>query len=455
MDSAYDVRVWAIQTRYKTEGSKKKPLRYVVRWMVSGERFQRSYKIRAQADSFRSELLAAARNGELFDTLTGIPRAKLRTTKRMTWFEFACAYVDSKWQDSAPKSRKSTADNLIAITRALLAGRPGEPDRKLIGSALRHAFNTNERKKAPNTDVRSALRWIEGAAPSVARLAEPAELRSLLSALDQKHDGGLCAPDTIRLRRTTLRNALDYAVELSLLDTNPITEIKTRKHKTTLREVDRRSVANPVQARTLLLAMREINPRLTAFFGVMYYAALRPEEAVNLRRENLSLPGDGWGELHLERAAPEVGAEWTDSDSRTEERSLKHRHTGVGRTVPCAPELSTLLREHLRANGTAADGRLFRAMRSDGPLSSTVYGRAWATARTATFTPDVLASPLAKRPYDLRHAAVSTWLNATGDPTRVAEWAGHTVSVLLRVYARCLDGGEQDARKKVADRLRG
>jgi hypothetical protein len=116
MDSAYDVRVWAIQTRYKMEERKKKPLRYVVRWMVGSERFQRSYKIRAQADSFRSELLTAARNGELFDALEGVPRAKLRTTNRMTWFEFACAYVDLKWEDSAPKSRKSTADNRLFVS---------------------------------------------------------------------------------------------------------------------------------------------------------------------------------------------------------------------------------------------------------------------------------------------------------------------------------------------------
>jgi integrase len=128
---------------------------------------------------------------------------------------------------------------------------------------------------------------------------------------------------------------------------------------------------------------------------------------------------------------------------------------GVGRVVPCPPELTEHLHTHLRAHGTAANGRLFRAMRDDGPLSSSVYGRAWAKARAATFTPEVLATPLAKRPYDLRHAAVSTWLNATGDPTRVAEWAGHTVSVLLRVYAKCLDGGELDARKRVEERLRG
>jgi integrase len=31
-------------------------------------------------------------------------------------------------------------------------------------------------------------------------------------------------------------------------------------------------------------------PRLTAFFAVIYYTALRPEEAVNLRKDNVTLP---------------------------------------------------------------------------------------------------------------------------------------------------------------------
>jgi hypothetical protein len=32
------------------------------------------------------------------------------------------------------------------------------------------------------------------------------------------------------------------------------------------------------------------------------------------------------------------------------------------------------------------------------------------------------ASPLARRPYDLRHACLSTWLNGGVYPTQVAEW---------------------------------
>jgi hypothetical protein len=53
--------------------------------------------------------------------------------------------------------------------------------------------------------------------------------------------------------------------------------------------------------------------------------------------------------------------------------------------------------------------------------------------------------------YDLRHAAVSTWLNAGVPPAQVAEWAGHTVDVLLRVYAKCVAGQQDEAKRLILE----
>jgi len=44
---------------------------------------------------------------------------------------------------------------------------------------------------------------------------------------------------------------------------------------------------------------------------------------------------------------------------------------------------------------------------------------------------------------------VSRWLNAGVPATDVAERAGHSVEVLLRVYARCLDDGEDIANNRI------
>jgi hypothetical protein len=43
-------------------------------------------------------------------------------------------------------------------------------------------------------------------------------------------------------------------------------------------------------------------------------------------------------------------------------------------------------------------------------------------------------------PVLVRHAAVSLWLNAGLPATEVADRAGHSVDVLLKVYAKCIDG---------------
>jgi hypothetical protein len=79
----------------------------------------------------------------------------------------------------------------------------------------------------------------------------------------------------------------------------------------------------------------------------------------------------------------------------------------------------------------------------------------WAAARRFGLTPVQVLSPLADRPYALRHAAVSLWLNAGVAVTDVAERAGHGVDVLLRVYAKCIDGGEQRANRRIDLALRG
>ncbi|HET9895671.1 MAG TPA: hypothetical protein VFQ44_12150 [Streptosporangiaceae bacterium] len=39
-------------------------------------------------------------------------------------------------------------------------------------------------------------------------------------------------------------------------------------------------------------------------------------------------------------------------------------------------------------------------------------------------------------------ADVSTWPNGGVEPTQVAEWAGNSVQVLLRAYAKCIAGCE-------------
>ena len=214
----------------------------------------------------------------------------LRASKGMSWYAFACAYVDLKWPRVAATTRRTHAEALTAVTTAMVTSTRGQPDGKLLRAALkRWAFNT-ARRDDPNCpdDVRSALRWATSHTRPVSALRDPRMLRQVLDGLTVKLDGTPAAPSVTSRRRRILHAALEYAVELELLDKNPMPALKWTPPKTT-HAVDRRRVANPIQARTLLHAVGQQRGgrRLVAFFGCLYYAAMRPEEAISLAKHNL------------------------------------------------------------------------------------------------------------------------------------------------------------------------
>jgi integrase len=116
-----------------------------------------------------------------------------------------------------------------------------------------------------------------------------------------------------------------------------------------------------------------------------------------------------------------------------------------------------LLDKYIETHGVAANGRLFVTRRGPGgayvptagqPIPNNTYTSIWRRARRKVLTTVEQRSPLAKVP-SLRHAAVSLWLNAGVPATQVAKWAGHSLNVLLRVYAKCIYGQEEAARRRI------
>ena len=87
-------------------------------------------------------------------------------------------------------------------------------------------------------------------------------------------------------------------------------------------------------------------------------------------------------------------------------------------------------------------------------LSESSYGRIWQRARDKALTSAQVRSPLAARPYDLRHSGVTLQLNAGVPAPEVARRAGHGVAVLLRVYAGCIEGHAQLWNSRIDDALR-
>jgi hypothetical protein len=449
MSTTYDVKIW--DPRKITDTARG---RWRVRWVVAGHEKGRSFAARPLADGFAGDLRQAIRDGRPFDEATGLP-ATTTATATATWYDHARAYTDMKWAQLAPTSRRSVAEALTTITPALTRHQRGAPDPKTLSRALfGWAFNPGTRNLVPPADVAAALDWAAAASVNVADLDDPAVIRAALGACAVTLGGMPAAATTQRRKRSVLYNALGYAVELGLLPANPVDKVQW-KTPGVAATVDRRVVFGPDLARRLLDAVRAQGPRgehLEAFYGCLYYAATRPSEAIMLAEPDLRLPSRGWGRIDLAVSAARAGRDWTDDGTARQARGLKHRARNETRSVPIPPVLVGMLRAHLRAYGTATDGRLFRTSRG-GLIQDSAYSAVWQAARTAALTPAQQATPLARRPYDARHAAVSLWLNAGVPATEVARRAGHSVAVLLTVYAHCIDGQADAVNKRIADAL--
>lgn len=458
METTFTVKIWTIVVRELSSGRRT----YRVRWRVGNKSWSRNYATRALAESFRSQLVSAQNRGEAFRIADGLPVSTSRELNDQGWFEFAQRYADMKWPRAAAKSRAGNADALASATFAMLATDRGRPADAVLRRAMTGwAFNPKRRDAEKPAEIERALKWLASNTVPVSRLDDSATLRLVLDQLALKMDGKPAAAKTFSRKRAVIYNALEYGVEQNLLSENRLGKVKWTAPKQA-RAIDTRVVINRRQASCLLAAVeaqqvpgqlrRSSGPRLVAFFATMYYSALRPEEATMLSEPDLVLPESGWGKLLLSQTAPIAGGAWTNSGERRDRRQLKQRGVGEVRSVPCPPPLTALLHQHIERFGTAADGRLFCNL-TGGDLAESTIARVWDRARKAALSEAEYASVLARRPYDLRHACVSTWLAAGVPSTQIAEWAGHSVAVLHQTYAKVIAGQESSALARIGDAL--
>jgi integrase len=459
--STFDVRVWSVKKIRLKNGSS-----WQVRWQVAGRPRPntRNFASKTAAESRRAEILTAVRKGEAFDVETGLPLSEWRAlpqpapdpTPERTWLAVARDFVDAKWAErQAPGTRRSLSEALGSVTPALFDEPPPARLTDLVREALagwvfrtgsRTTLGTDGRRveNEPPAGWVEVLAWMDRHSRPIRDLADVDVTRTALVALSHRLDGKPAAPNTITRRRMFFSQVITYAIAHGDLEANPLPGAQWTPPRKVI-VVDRRAVVDHGRALRLLAAVAERAPELEAFYACIYYAATRPGETQELTIDQLTLPKTGWGEVALEGNNPEVSPLWSDEpDQPRQARELKHREKGEVRPVPLHPDLVALLRRHIERFGTTPDGRIFRSY-TGGAVKTSRYLTVWRAARNKALTPAEVASPLARRPYDLRHAAVSRWLNAGVPPTQVAEWAGHSVRILLTVYAKCIVGEEKRA----------
>jgi integrase len=268
--------------------------------------------------------------------------------------------------------------------------------------------------------------------------------------MGRKLDGSVAAAKTVRRKRALLNEVLNTAVEIGYFSENPLNGLRW-KAPAVNEEVDPAVVPNPSQVLRLLDAVATQpgrGPHLEAFFGCMYFAAMRPAEVIHLRIDQCHLPKTGWGMLNLSGGVVIAGKGWSDDGKVYEVHSLNRRAATATRPVPIPPQFVNMLGARVERFGTAPDGRIFRNQAGN-YVDATAYGITWARAREYGLTRVERASRLAKRPYDLRHAGISFWLYSGVDPAECARRAGQSIEVLFRHYAKFLDGLQERANQLI------
>ena len=268
--NASGVRIYTIRRR------KDRRRRYEVRWQAAGRTRSKSFT-RGLADSYRAELVRAARQGLEFDPDTGEPLPwSLPGQAAATWLEHAAAYADMKWPHLAPHSPASLADALATVTPALTwptAWRA--PARTLRAALYGHVFSSQRHARPMDPSEARAIEWLARASLPVRRLSEPQIVRGALDALTVRMDGSRAAAATVARKRAVFHEAFGLLRRTRTLPANPVSQVRwTAPTATTA--VNVQAVASPAQVRAILAEVARLRPELTAFFGCLYYAALRP-----------------------------------------------------------------------------------------------------------------------------------------------------------------------------------
>jgi integrase len=410
---------------------------YDVRFHVDGHQFSVGFDKKGWADAFADKLQAHFADGCLFDPAARrfIPPDDPQH-QGPTFFHFVREYVQRKWPTWQPSSRRNNQRDLARAVLHLLD--PAAPH--LEGDKLIEADDFLRRVALilPAPDELSAAdrewksfftRW-----SLPLRSINDGHLQDFLERVRTTATDGsarLIAPTTLDATRRAVRAAFRSAQKRRLIDWNPWDGVDW-KLPTGEDDLRVELVMDPEQVLTLAEACAQTHPRYACFVLVQGFCGLRPGEARDVRRRDF--------DLHSTPATVTVGGQHSDLPERffmqgeSRRRPLKGRGQRVSRPVPIPAVLVPRFAEHLKRWVERKPAALaFTTPRGQRINISNFHRDVWAPARERVF-PE--GSPLREvRRHDLRHSAITAWLNSGVLLKTAQRWSGHrTASVLLDTY---------------------
>lgn len=420
------VKVYSVQAR---RGDDRRTLPYLVRYTIDGRHRSRSYRTKAEAERYRSELLKAIHVGDRFDLDTGEPESWQLPLADLGFHQWARRWLAEQWAEWQPRTRASSVEALARFASLAVRSKADAPEdlRQYLTDAL-----------VPDAaQVRDRELWLERHALTLAEL-DRETVADLARRLTLRLDGEPLAPTTANRYRTNAHACVLAAVEAGAIPSDPWPKrSKSRARRKVARPkaaVDVRSLPDPATMAKAIAAIATHQPGsrvYQAMTAVAYYAGLRPSEVVMLRARSLTLPESGWGRIDV-----------TEADISWDEPG--EPKTGP-RRVPIPPVLIEALHAWIQENDLAPDDLLFRTRNGKRPSTSN-WGRAWHRALESIGQPSL-------RVYDCRHAAATTWLRAGVPLGETARRLGHSVETLVSTYVGALEGDEELGNQRIEAEL--
>ena len=437
-------RVQVFSIGLPRDGTPRDKRRYRVKWRVDGRDKTRSFGTKAQAERLKVRLQTAVADGEEFDLGTGLPASWIKQDK--TWWEWSQEWLNLKWPQWSGHSRRSAVESLVAIT-PLLAREGAPPAPEGVATWLRergYRLGTTERGHAPGWLLRWSVPLVE---------IETAQLERLLAAVTTKRDGASVARDVARRRRTILNAVLRAATRRELIDHNPLAKsewkLPTRNIAVDISTVP--SYGDVIEVVDHVAGLKTDGARYAGLFACVGIAGMRPSEAIGLQVADLELHNDGWGLAVLRGASTSPGTRFTSTGTVVEHKELKQRPPDATRDVPLASVLVERLRWHME-RWPPVNGRVFTNAAGRTP-TSTNYGPVWVRARTKLWPQEHRLGKTTA--YDLRHSAATMMLRAGVPPAEVSRRLGHSVDILMRVYAGVFDDERQRSNALIDRAVKG
>jgi integrase len=424
------IKVYGVQDRRRFELAK---LPWIVRWSMDGRQHSRSWRTRAEADRYRSQLLMAQTAGLVFDPVTAEPVSWQPGSDEVQVHMWARRWLAEQWPEWQPRTRASAIEALARFVPLAVVSRSTAPPQNIRA----HLVCT----LVPGVDPGEVAceRWLDRHSLELRYLD-----RQVLAAAEQRlvkrADGSPLAASTASRYRKVAHACIRRAVELDILPTDPWPPPprgrSRRKSAKVDRTVDVKKLPDPPTMAAAIAAISTHQPGSRTYqimTAVIYYAGLRPSEVVMLRPRAVHCPKSGWGSIDV-----------VEADVSFDEPG--EPKTG-SRVVPIPPILVRALRAWLDSHDFASTDLMFRT-RTGGRPRAPNWARAWHRALGQVGAPRL-------RVYDCRHAAATTWLGAGVPLGEVAKRLGHSVETLVSTYVGALIGDEALANKRIERALSG